>query len=392
MSPLCTCVFWFKISGSSSLQKEMPTPQDSGEFSQRLTLRGLHSLAGIGESWGKSRPAILLLWNWLQMEARQGVQSLLVPDTDRTWSAHHPRPVILQCRVAALLRVWAGLTVQGGPGLSVARKRLFWMQWLSAGLWVWGKARRLGSGGEVAGKRRGASRLGHRDDTHLRTFSSFSFQRPALPWKRRTMESSVLFPGLPTPPKAMIHKYVLPESTAPLGLPCGQPGGGEAGQLRTQTGCWPRARGHCRREGLALPTQRRPHPTDWCGTGLSCLLSETGWGFRLGEWVFSGLQRPLALVKGIEPCELSKELPSCLSQYWLVGPINSIHSANLYGRLCYQRSVFITNTVLKELTIQEGKQLHHSHTSSVKESSDNMGGDWQRRDGNQRRLSRGGDI
>ena len=202
MSPLCTCVFWFKISGSSSLQKEMPTPQDSGEFSQRLTLRGLHSLAGIGESWRKSRPAILLLWNWLQMEARQGVQSLLVPDTDRTWSAHHPRPVIPQCRVAALLRVWAGLTVQGGQGLSVARKRLFWMQWLSAGLWVWGKARRLGSGGEVAGKRRGASRLGHRDDTHLRTFSSFSFQRPALPWKRRTMESSVLFPGLPNTPQS----------------------------------------------------------------------------------------------------------------------------------------------------------------------------------------------
>ena len=41
----------------------------------------------------------------------------------------------------------------------------------------------------------------------------------------------------PVPPKAVIHKYVLPESTAPLGLPCGQPGGGEAGQLRTQTGC-----------------------------------------------------------------------------------------------------------------------------------------------------------
>lgn len=56
MSPLCTCVFWFKISGSSSLQKEMPIPQDSGEFSQRLTLRGLHSLAGMGESWGKRRP------------------------------------------------------------------------------------------------------------------------------------------------------------------------------------------------------------------------------------------------------------------------------------------------------------------------------------------------
>ena len=51
MSPLCTCVFWFKISGSSSLQKEMPIPQDSGEVSQRLTLRGLHSLAGMGESY-----------------------------------------------------------------------------------------------------------------------------------------------------------------------------------------------------------------------------------------------------------------------------------------------------------------------------------------------------
>ena len=125
MSPLSTCVFWFKISESSSLQKEMPTPQDSGEFSQRLTLRGLHSLAGMGQSQGKRRPAILLPWNWLQMEARQGVHSLLVPDTERTWSACHLRSIIPECRVAALLRVRSGLTVQGGPELSVAQKRLF---------------------------------------------------------------------------------------------------------------------------------------------------------------------------------------------------------------------------------------------------------------------------
>ena len=105
--------------------------------------------------------------------------------------------------------------------------------------------------------------------------------------------------------------------------------------------------------------------------------------------MFSGLQRPLALVRGIEPCELSKELPTCLSQYWLVGPINSIHSANLYGRLCYQHSVFITNTVLKELTIQEGKQsdkqCERKQQRITWEGIDKDGG-------TQRRLSRGGDI
>lgn len=55
--------------------------------------------------------------------------------------------------------------------------------------------------------------------------------------KSETVASSAVFPDPLSPQTHDSQVFSLPESTSPLGLTCSQLEGGEAGQLRTQTGC-----------------------------------------------------------------------------------------------------------------------------------------------------------
>lgn len=67
-------------------------------------------------------------------------------------------------------------------------------------------------------------------------FSGHTFQGPAReewdrPWPLPLGSQS------PDPPSPVIHVFSLPKGTSPPELTGGQLEGGEAGQLRTQTGC-----------------------------------------------------------------------------------------------------------------------------------------------------------
>lgn len=85
------CVFsGLKSLGVAPAKRKCRYPRIPGEFSQRLTLRGLHSLAGMGESTGeenaRGRDALQFYCREIGSgwKPRQGVHSLLVPDTERT--------------------------------------------------------------------------------------------------------------------------------------------------------------------------------------------------------------------------------------------------------------------------------------------------------------------